>query len=87
MARTVTHAPRVSWAEVEAGFLIRVGIAGAFAALSAPALALSGEMAPLEALGLAIVGALAAAAAGWRTRALLGAPRAPALRLADPAQA
>jgi len=87
MARIVTHAPRITWAEVEAGWWIRVGLAGAFAVLSAPILALSGEMGGLESLGFAIVSAVATALAAWRTRALLGASRAPATPLARPAQA
>ena len=86
MARIV-YASKLSWAIVEAGWWMRVAIAGVFALVSSPLLALSGEVGVLDAVIVALAGALAAAFAGWRTNALLGSRRAPGRRLHRAAQA
>jgi hypothetical protein len=86
MARIV-YASKLSWAIVEAGWWMRVAIAGVFAVVSAPLLALSGEVGLLDAVLVMLAGALAAAFAGWRTSVLLGTRRAPVRRLHRAAQA
>ena len=86
MARIV-YASKLSWAIVEAGWWMRVAIAGVFAVVSAPLLALSGEVGLLDAAMVALAGALATAFAAWRTNALLGERRAPVRRLQRAAQA
>ena len=58
------------------GGWIRVGVAGAFAVLSSPVLALAGELGVQDALLVASAGAAATALAWWRVNALLGDRRA-----------
>jgi hypothetical protein len=86
MARIV-YASKLTWAIVEAGWWMRVAIAGVFTVVAAPLLAASGEMGPLDALVVAVGGALATALASRRAYALLGARPAPLRRLHRAAQA
>lgn len=83
----IEHAPRLTWSDVALGGWIRVGLAGAFATLASPALAVAGVLSPGDALVVAGLGAGAAALA-WRRVALrLGARRTTARRLRPQLQA
>ena len=72
MDRTETTTPRVNAALIIAGLWIRLGIAAAFAALSAPMLVARDALRPGDGLALAALGAALAYLAWLRTRALLG---------------
>ena len=81
MDRNEASGPRVSAALVIAGLWLRVGFAGAFAALAAPMLVLRGALQAGDALALFAIAAGLAWLGWWRASALLDeAPREAAPR-------
>jgi len=75
----VPAGPTVTWALIEVGLWIRLGIAGAAVAIAAPLMALAGEIAWTSGvLSLTLGGALAAFA--WRRTCVLLGEEPPATR-------
>ena len=72
MERNEASTPRVTAALFFAGLWLRVGIAAAFAVLTAPLLVVDGALSPGDGVALLLLGVAIAWLAWRRTRALLG---------------